>query len=210
MTYTLLENSQRGVLTDRTPVMLDMRDTYQVSFSLPSDGAYIALFRGEDGIEYKAAIRGGQAKVPKELLTKEQHVGLIVCKTDGDVITGSWECEPLKITAFLDLRQNQWELSGGLNDKSCIERLTELEGEYDILLKEFAALKALTAHMESQTDAMLARLEEERNEAKKALASHQANSETLGQAYNKAIEVINDLSKRLERLEKNYDPTIID
>ncbi len=47
------------------------------------------------------------------------------------------------------------------------------------------------------------------NELSQTLASVKAENEKLATGYNKAIEVINDLSERLTALESNYDPTVI-
>ena len=86
MKYELLMGSEKGVLIDRTPIMLDIRDTFEVSFLLPQKGAYIALFRGEDNIEYKSVIKGGRVKLPPELLNKEQYVSLIVTEVNDEIV----------------------------------------------------------------------------------------------------------------------------
>ena len=45
--------------------------------------------------------------------------------------------------------------------------------------------------------------------AQSALAIAQETVVELAEKYNKAIEVINNLSERLTALESNYDPTVI-
>ena len=77
MLYELIPNSSVGVITDTSPVFRDVKDTFAVSFILPEPGEYIALFRDESGTEYRASIKDGAAKVPKQLLTKEQRIGLL-------------------------------------------------------------------------------------------------------------------------------------
>lgn len=49
----------------------------------------------------------------------------------------------------------------------------------------------------------------ELDEMRSAVAELKANNDRLATEYNKAIQVINDLSERLAELEKNYDPTVI-
>lgn len=194
MKYQLLE-SGRGVLIDRTPILRDIRDTYEVSFLMPDEGAYVALFKGADSVEYRKAIKDDACKIPKELLTKDQYVEVIVCKIDGDKVLQAYTCEPLRVTAFLNLRKTQWQLSGGLTDKDCLDRLIELESLYAQTLDGIAKLKeTLTVHGESLI----------------VLDALKKQNKELAENYNKAIEVINDLSKRLKSLEKNYDPTVID
>lgn len=126
MKYKLLDTS-RGVIVDPTPILQDVKDTFEVSFLLLDSGAYIALFRGADGAEYRKAVKDGVCKIPRELLTKEQYVEVTVCKIDNDKVLQSWDCEPLKVTAFLHMRKNQWQLSAGMTDDNCLKRLAEIE-----------------------------------------------------------------------------------
>lgn len=220
MKYELLDGSGKGILIDRTPIMLDMRDTFEVSFLLPENGAYIAVFRGNDNIEHKAVIKGGRVKLPPALLNKEQYVSLIVTEVNDDAIVRAWECEPLKVTAFFHLRQNQWQVSGGLTEKSVFERITEIEKQLS---------RANTVSAETQTLIMTDKSKREKTEKslwlefnrilgdfdkhKSALTAQMTElkkeNERLITAYNKAIGVINSLSERITEIEKNYDPTII-
>lgn len=127
MQYELIANSDRGILIERTPVMRDIRDTYEVSFLLPDDGSYIVLFKAADGAEYRKTIKDSACKIPKELLTKEQYTEVTVCKIDNEKVLQSWNCEPLRITAFLDMRRTQWQLSAGMTEENCLNRLAEIE-----------------------------------------------------------------------------------
>jgi hypothetical protein len=159
MQYKLISNTQKGVLTDRTPVMRDIKDTFEASFLLPAGGgAYVALFLGEDGVEHKAVIRCGRVKIPREILSKEQYVGLTVCEVNGERVIRSWECEPLKVTAFLYLRQTQWRISGGMTDKDCLDRLAELESVHAKTLEEFDELRADAARKDGETRETLSKL----------------------------------------------------
>jgi hypothetical protein len=190
--------------------MLDIKGAFEVSFLTPTDGAYIALFCGEDGVEYKAAIRYGRVRVPRELLCKEQYVGLIAAETDGERVVRSWECEPLRVTAFLYLRQTQWQVSGGMTDKNCLGRLAELESVHAKVLSEFDALKADASKKDEKTRETLSLLRETVAKQAEETAIVKEQNKVIADGYNKAVGAINTLSKRLEALEKNYDPTIID
>lgn len=216
MQYELIPNSSVGVITDTSPVFRDIKDTFAVSFILPEPGAYIALFRDESGTEYRASIKDGAAKVPKQLLTKEQRIGLTVCKITDEAIEQTWECPTLKVGTFLSLRQTQWQITVGTDDKELYARLAEIEranakerAEYKALLAAFDTLqaeydgyKAATAKAEEERAAQL-------SELIKALASVKTANETLAAKYNEAIQTINNHSERITALEKNYDPTVI-
>lgn len=216
MRYELIDNSDVGVIIDPTPILRDIKDTFAVSFVLPDAGAYVALFRDEDGVEYRVTIADGAAKIPKQLLTKEQRIGLTVCEIYDDKILRSWVCQTLKVGTFLSLRKTQWQITAGTDDKELYARLAEIEranakerAEYKALLAAFDTLqaeydgyKAATAKAEEERAAQL-------SELIKALASVKTANETLAAKYNEAIQTINNHSERITALEKNYDPTVI-
>ena len=216
MRYELIDNSDVGVIIDPTPILRDIKDTFAVSFVLPDAGVYIALFRDEDGVEYRVALADGAAKIPKQLLTKEQRIGLTVCEIYDDKILRSWVCQTLKVGTFLSLRKTQWQITAGTDDKELYARLAEIEranakerAEYKALLAAFDTLqaeydgyKAATAKAEEERAAQL-------SELIKALASVKTANETLAAKYNEAIQTINNHSERITALEKNYDPTVI-
>lgn len=216
MQYELIPNSSVGVITDTSPVFRDVKDTFAVSFILPEPGAYIALFRNESGTEYRASIKDGAAKVPKQLLTKEQRIGLTVCKITDEAIEQTWECPTLKVGTFLSLRQTQWQITVGADDKELYARLASIErehakrgAEYAALLDAFDALQAESSRHKASAEQAAQEYAERQNELIKALASVKSANETLAAEYNKAIGVINDLSERVNALEKHYDPTLI-
>lgn len=201
MRYELLKDSCEGVLIDSTPILRDIADTFEVFFLLPGEGAYIALFKGEDDIEHKALIqRGGVVKIPKPILSKEQLVRLTVCKIDGDKIVRAWECWSLRIGAFLHMRQRQWQVAAA--EKDIIARLAGLE-------RENSTLKASTASTANKTTELVTKLRQDLNSQTAALASLKTDNGKMATAYNSAIEVVNDLSKRVAAVEKHYDPTLI-
>ena len=216
MQYELIPNSSVGVITDTSPVFRDVKDTFAVSFILPEPGEYIALFRDESGTEYRASIKDGAAKVPKQLLTKEQRIGLTVCKITDEAIEQTWECPTLKVGTFLSLRQTQWQITVGADDKELYARLASIErehakrgAEYAALLDAFDELQAEFSRHKASAEQAAQEYAERQNELIKALASVKSANETLAAEYNKAIGVINDLSERVNALEKHYDPTLI-
>ena len=216
MRYELIVISDVGVIIDATPILRDIKDTFAVSFVLPDAGVYVALFRDEDGVEYRVTIADGAAKIPKQLLTKEQRIGLTVCEIYDDKILRSWVCQTLKVGTFLSLRKTQWQITAGTDDKELYARLAEIEranakeraeykallAAFDTLQAEYDSYKAATAEAEEERTAQL-------SELIKALASVKTANETLAAKYNEAIETINSHSERITALEKNYDPTVI-
>ncbi len=209
MRYELIENSNAGVIIDPTPILLDIKDTFKVSFVLPEDGSYIALFRGEDNSEYKVVIKDNVAIVPKQLFKKEQRVGLTVCQVDSERIIHAWECHSLRIGAFLYLRQTQWQVTACVDDRELFERIAELERSHAETQTAFETLQAENTRCMEVCSKTAREHAEQVAELTRTLASVKKVNETLVDGYNNAIKVINDLSERVKALEKNYDPTII-
>lgn len=209
MKYELIRDGNVGVLIDPTPIFSDIKDTFTVSFILPESGAYVALFRDEKGIEYKTIIGNERAQIPKELLKKEQRVGLTVCKVDGDNILRVWECQSMQTVAFLRMRQTQWQITAGVDDKELYARLAQIEQEFANSQKLVNELMAQNTVYKNEIAVAITEFNTTLNMANTALASHKTSIETLTQSYNNAIEVINNLSERLAALESNYDPTVI-
>ena len=128
---------------------------------------------------------------------------------DGEKITQSWECHPLKVGTFLSLRQTQWQITAGLDDRELFARLAEVEREHAKTRAEFDALKADYSSHRTATAESVGTFERKLAKQGETLASVKKANETLTKSYNEAIKVVNDLSQRVLALEKNYDPTII-
>ena len=93
-------------------------------------------------------------------------------------------------------------IAGALSE----ETRAPIENRIDKLVKalqdEFAQYKEEAERREQEHT-------EQISELISAVASLKEVNELLAKNYNKAIEVINDLSGRVAALEKNYDPTVI-
>lgn len=209
MKYELIKGANAGVIIDPTPILLDVKDTFEVSFVLPDEGGYIALFRGEDNAEYKVAIKGGIARIPKELFKKEQRVGLTVCQVSEEEIIHAWECHSLRIGAFLHLRQTQWQVTAGVDDREIFSRIAQLEDCHAQTQTAFNTLQTDNKRCLDEFYEVRQEYAKRLAEVTRTLASVQKANEMLANGYNNAIKVINDLSERVKALEKNYDPTII-
>lgn len=210
MKYELIKDSHAGVIIDPTPVLLDVKDTFKVSFVLPQGGSYIALFKGEDGVEHKAVVYGSDVVVPREIIGgKEQLVGLTVCLIDEDKVLWAWECHPFKVGAFLIMRQRQRQLSAGLSEEQLFARLAEIERIHAETLTAFDALKNDYSNRCDNLERFVEQTVKALEERKQELASLKEANELLVEHINKATDIINELSKRIYDLEKNYDPTII-
>lgn len=153
MRYELINNSNKGVITDATPVLRDVSDTIEIGLTLPVNGAYVALVRGEDNVERKVAVKDGKIKVPPELLKKEQRVSITVCLTDGEKILHSWECHPFQVGVFLQMRQTQVQLTAALTDEEYYKRLAEIERKHAEVIKELKDTRAaLDAEQQSNAE----------------------------------------------------------
>ncbi len=143
MQYKLLADARHGIMVDPTPILRDIRDTFEVSFLLPDGYGYIALFTTAAGIEYKKAIKDGICKVPAELLKKEQDAELTVIQMDGEKISRTWTCGPLKIRSFYMARKSMIEVTAGITTEDLFNRLVQHEERMGQLETENAELRTL-------------------------------------------------------------------
>lgn len=209
MRYELLNNADIGVVVDATPVYRDIKDTFEVSFLLPSDGVYVAVMCDADGVEYRATLFDGRLKIPKQLLKRSGEVQLVVHQTENGRVIRTWECRPFKVETFLAERETWRKLSTGLDADKLQLRLTYIERVHATAMEEYAALIRAVSLYKAETENLIDELRQDIASQKEVITSLKAENVRLSEAFNKAIEVINNLSERIVALEKNYDPTII-
>lgn len=133
-----------------------------------------------------------RATIPRDKLS----AGVFSCRVfhiQGDVVVQHFTVENLVITELDD------DLSAEPEITALNTRITELTEKTE------AFNTALTAATET-----IQNLKTELETAEKTLASIKETATATATEYNKAIEVINDLSTRVYELERNYDPTIIE
>lgn len=197
MKYEIIKNSNVGAIIDPTPILGDIKGTFTVSFVLPEVGAYIALFRDEQGVEYRAVIKDGTVKVPKQLLGKEQRIGLTICQITEDEILHSWECQTLKVGTFLALRKTQWQITAGVDDKEIYTRLAELERLHGSTQCAFAELKNDYINADRQ---MMQRLKDGFVDLAKAYNDERTTKIKLAEEIIKQGQIIAEMQKDIEAL----------
>ncbi len=190
MQYKLIKNSDVGVIIDPAPILRDIKDTFTVSFVLPENGVYIALFRDESGVEYRTTIKDRKVKVPKQLLSKEQRIGLTVCQITEDEILHSWECQTLKVGTFLSLRKTQWQITAGLDDKEIYLRIAELEKSHAEHIEQYRKVdKELMQELKRGFAELTAAYEQEK-----------AVKQKLAEEIIKQGQIIAEMQKDIEAL----------
>ena len=192
MKYELLKNSQRGVAVDRTPIMRDIKDTFVITFILPQAGTYLALFKSLDGLEYKVPICDSKCNVPPQLLKKEQSIDLVVLLVEHDEINNAWDCEPIKITAYFNIRESQRQVSVDTSSAVHVKRLEQLERLYNLAVADLARFM-------QECDELQGAIKElrERNEA------NERTIVELNESHNETIQLVTILKARVLELEKS-------
>lgn len=195
MKYKILNNSTRGVIIDNSPIFGDIRSSFEIGFELPDSKSYVILLKGADGIEHRRTIIDGVCKLPREILKKEQYVEVKVFKVENETITQGWDCDPLKLTSFCNLRKSQWELAGGLTEDYC---KSILDNHEENLATHNDTLRILTETKDTHEQKIL--------QLNQLLDIKTTHITELENKLNEAIEAINNLSERVEFMENNYNP----
>ena len=156
------------------------------------DFRLVAYMNGKKIDTYTLTRDNPSVTVPRDSLS----AGVFSCRVfhiQGDVVVQHFTVENLVITELDDDLSAEPEITA-LNAR--ITELTEKTTEFETALTEATeTIQTLKTELET---------------AEKALASIKETATATATEYNKAIEVINDLSERVYALEKNYDPTIIE
>ncbi len=152
MQYELLNNSYKGVIVDNTPILRDIRDTFEVSFLVEDNKSLIAVFKDEKGVAHRCAIIKGKCRFPREILMqgKNQYIDVTVFELKENEVCHTWTCEPIKVNSFLGLTRNQFQLSSGVSDTDWFNRVVELNKKYDVLVDEMKTLKDNVSIRDSQ------------------------------------------------------------
>lgn len=130
--------------------------------------------------------------IPRDKLS----AGVFSCRVvhiQGDTVVQNYRIENLVITELNDDLSAEPEITA-LNAR--ITELTEKTTGFETALTEATeTIQTLKTELEI---------------AKNTIASIKETATATATEYNKAIEVINNLSERVYAIEKNYDPTIIE
>ena len=174
---------KRAVITDNAPLIIDVREKNYIDVELPDDKTYFVGFIGT--ITEKREVLDCKVELPKTFFT-EQTLQLVIYRADGESITAI-PCEPIKLYC--------------LNNKAMFLMYVENAiGQEDVRNKAEMAMAQCYAMAEMLKNALsqINSLTEEFDKIKTDL-------EGFHSLYNENVEKINDVIRRVEIMEADYD-----
>lgn len=177
MKYQISDSNARGVLVDNFPVYVDVGGTLEVSFSLPRESHFVAIFKATGEVEQKAVIKDGVCKLPAKLLLnqKTRYIDVSVAELNGSIIEKAWACDPLRVSSFFSASRSQLHISSGVSDQDYLKRVLDLENENVSLNKKLEATNSKVVEQQQQISTLtecIKKIVEKHNELVKQFESY--------------------------------------
>jgi hypothetical protein len=155
MKYLISESNKKGVLVESTPIYVDVQGTAEVSFSLPKEANYVAIFKAPNDIARKVAIKNGVCSIPSALLSNQatRYIDVSVAEVHADSLR-IWTCDPLRISSFFAASRSQLHISSGVSDEDYLKRVLELEEENKSLNAKIDELNSKAVEYEKQVSTL--------------------------------------------------------
>lgn len=138
MTYKLLSTGV-CVVSDRTPILTDIKDGCELSFLLPDEKPYVAMLIDKLGAKYRVKVVDGKAALPREVMFP-QYLQVYLLKLSADGVERAIACEPLKVARLADMLTTQFEVSGGLTEPDLRQTVQDLQAELSNIKERLNAL----------------------------------------------------------------------
>ena len=174
---------KRAVITDNAPLIIDVREKNYIDVELPDDKTYFVGFIGT--ITEKREVLDCKVELPKTFFT-EQTLQLVIYRADGESITAI-PCEPIKLYC--------------LNNKAMFLMYVENAiGQEDVRNKAELAMAQCYAMAEMLKNALT-----QINSLTEGFNNIKTDLEGFHSLYNENVEKINDVIRRVEIMEADYD-----
>lgn len=175
--------ANRAAIVDYEPLIIDVREKNYIEVEKPDDKAY---FFGFDGVvKERREVIDGKVELPKTYYL-EQSIKIIVYRAEENGFK-ALPCEPIKVFRVDNKEMFLMNVAGAI-------------GQEDV---RDTAKRALEIH--EKTAKRLAELAEQLTEVSEKVSLLKADLEGFHALYNENVEKINDVIRRVEIMEADYD-----
>ena len=174
---------ERAFIADNAPIVIDTRQDNYIDVDLPDKNTYFFGFHGTT-VERREVI-DGKVELPR-CFFREQTIQLVVYRADGNGLTAI-PCEPIKLYC--------------LNNKAMFLMYVENAiGQEDVRNKAELAMAQCYAMAEMLKNALT-----QINSLTEGFNNIKTDLEGFHSLYNENVEKINDVIRRVEIMEADYD-----
>jgi len=172
--YKLLPHTMRGTLLTTDTPLLDTDSGFLLSFELPAEGEYVAVLTGQDGRDHTLRIGTEPIPLPPYLI-KPQLIQVAVVEVKDSKPHKRWICPAFRLVSLATTGKLMYQV---------VEDYPGLPGEVRGLAEALETALGRIGVLEGQ------------------ITAKEAQIEALGEAYNAAKHVVENLTERVEALEQ--------
>lgn len=189
MKIKILED--RAIITDNVPIVIDFTQLCLITVDTPDNATYIFKFNGKHA-KSQSVVDKGKVVIPQCFFTEQTlQVEVVRCSREEMTVL---PCEPIKIYKLGNVETAKMYVDSAIGQDDVRERAAEA----------IQAVQDLTQEIHSLADSLAERTQEliDTKAELEALKTDLAAFKTL---YNANTEIINDLIRRVEIMEADYD-----
>ena len=183
--------SDRAVISDNVPLIIDSRGYGEITVDTPDDKTYVFGFTGKAATE-KVTVKDGKVRIPK-CFFGEQTLQTVVYRGDNDGII-TLPCAPLKL----------YRLDNSDMFSIYVESAVGPKDVRDIAVEAIAECDRTTRSVRDMSK-VIAQLTITLEKTQKELSQTKAELSAFKKLYDENVEKTNDIIRRVEVIEAEYD-----
>ena len=181
----------KAIITDNVPLIIDMRGYAAIDVEITDNCTYVFDFKGKSATA-KSAVNNGKVQIP-ECFFAEQTLETVIHRYDGDKMM-TLACAPLRLYKLGNANMFSMYVESAIGQQDVRDLAAEaIKGCSDMSL-------ALAELAEEKT-----RISNELVETKSKLSATAEELASFKQLYNANIDALNDIIRRIEIMEADYD-----
>lgn len=183
--------SDRAVISDNVPLIIDSRGYGEITVDTPDDKTYVFGFTGKAATE-KVTVKDGKVKIP-ECFFGEQTLQTVVYRGDNDGII-TLPCAPLKL----------YRLDNSDMFSIYVESAVGAKDVRDVAAEAIIECGKTTSAVRDMSE-LLTQLMTDLEKTQEELLQTKAELSAFKKLYDENVEKTNDIIRRVEVIEAEYD-----
>lgn len=181
----------KAIITDNVPLIIDMRGYAAIDVEITDNCTYVFDFKGKNATA-KSAVNNGKVQIP-ECFFAEQTLETVIHRYDGDKMM-TLACAPLRLYKLGNANMFSMYIESAIGQQDVRDLAAEAIKSCSDIGKAFIQLVEEKERIKTDLETTKEKLKTTAEE----LASFK-------QLYNTNIDALNDIIRRVEIMEADYD-----
>lgn len=181
----------RAIITDNSPLVIDTRKSAHIDVETPDSDTYVFAFKGKSQTA-RSAVVDSKVDIPP-CFFGEQTLQTIIYKGSNEDIS-VLPCEPLKLYKLSNAEMFAMYIESAIGEKDVRDLAAEA-------IKAYSDMSLALAELAEEKT----RISNELVETKSKLSATAEELASFKQLYNTNIDALNDIIRRVEIMEADYD-----